>query len=334
MQAFFTDILAELTADKIVHVRLGTMLAVLVVSLVSGYLAATRFGVPERYAKTIMTIVLVSFNWLIALLAIWRVQLSSRFIWLVIAGVVLLLSVTALSTVIFSLFKIDSARRLTLILAGSLSNLGYTGGAFICYGLFGIAGLALANIYIILWVPVAFFVFLPLLKVHELKAKGLDARFSLNYIIDFRCIALPAVIVAVILNLSHVEFPAFISKFYIIDVLVYVASAMAFFSVGLQVKLSDLKNRLNLYLIVSVIKFVLTPAIAVLFIFILYLAGINLPELVKKVIIVMSVTPSAVLMVTMSNVFDLDTTLASSVWIFTTSVFVILIVPILIFVFT
>jgi predicted permease len=309
------------------------MLAVLVVGLVSGYLAGSRFGLPEHFAKKIMTIVLVCFNWLIALLVIWPMQLSRQLIWLPIVGLALVSIITALSAGIFYFLEPDRKRRLTLILAAGLSNTGYTGGAFVCYVLFGMAGLAMANIYLLLSVPAFYLFYLPYLKVHELRTKDRTAALKLDFLLDFRMLVIPAVIAAIILNLTGVKQPAFITKFYIIDVLVCVASSLSFFAIGLRVKLSRLKNYISLYFLIAAVKFILTPAVALLIIALLALAGQNLNGMVQKVIIVLSATPSAVLMVTMSNVFDLDGPLASALWVVTMAIFVAIVVPVLFFLF-
>jgi predicted permease len=310
------------------------MLAVLVVGLVSGYLASNRFGLPEHFAKKIMTIVLVCFDWLIALLVIWPMHLSRQLIWLPIVGVVLMLVITALSAGIFYFLEPDRRSRLTLILAGGLSNTGYTGGAFVCYVLFGMAGLAMANIYLLLSVPAFYLIYLPLLKVRELRKEDRNTALKLDFLLDFRMLAIPAIIAAIILNLTNVKPPGFIAKLHIIDILVYIASSLSFFAIGLRVKLSHLKNYINLYFPVAAVKFILTPAVALLIIALLMLTGQNLNGLVQKVIIVLSATPSAVLMVTMSNVFDLDGPLASALWVITMAAFAAIVVPVLFFLFT
>jgi len=333
MYSYLSDCLANLSAQYIARLRLVSMLVVLVVGLVSGYLASSRFGLSEYLAKKIMTIVLVCFNWLIALLVIWPMHLSRQLIWLPIVGVVLMLTITALSAGIFYFLEPDRRSRLTLILAGGLSNTGYTGGAFVCYALFGMAGLAMANIYLLLSVPAFYLVYLPFLKVRELRTKDRNSRLKLDFLLDFRMLAIPAIIAAIILNLTNVKSPAFIAKFHIIDILVYIASSLSFFAIGLRVKLSRLKNYINLYFPIAAVKFILTPAVALLIIALLALTGQNLNSLVQKVIIVLSATPSAVLMVTMSNVFDLDGPLASALWVVTMAAFAAVVVPVLFFLF-
>jgi len=219
-------------------------------------------------------------------------------------------------------------------MAASLSNLGYTGGAFVCYALFGTAGLALANIYLLPWLPITYLIFFPILKAYELRTAGENKKFKLKQLFDFRLIALPTAICALFINAADIKSPSLINNYYIVDSLVYTASAMSFFAIGLRVKLSMLKNYINLFFYLSAIKFILTPILALSIIWLLSLTGQNLDPLVRNVIIVLSLAPSAVLMVTISNVFDLDSRLASALWIVTTAVFIIIIIPVLFTVFS
>jgi len=334
MQAVLLNILTTAFSQDIAKVRLLSMFVVLIGGLVFGYLAGRRLKAPEKWAKKIMTLCLVSFNWIIALFVIWKMNLKTELIWLPIICVVLMLVITTISALIFSLLQLDRRSRLTLVLAGGLSNLGYTGGAFVCYALFGKAGLAMANIYPLLWFSVVFLVFFPLLKLHEFKVNNIDGKFKFNDIFDNRLIIVPVVIIAAALNLSGAKSPRFIAKLYLIDILVYIASSLAFFAIGLQVKLTRLKDYINLYFILSVIKFILTPAAAILVIWTLNLAGIDLSDMIRNVVIVLSLTPSAVLMVTMSSVFDLNGPLASALWVVTTAVFAAFVAPLLFLIYT
>jgi len=333
MSFVMSDCLADLSTVGVARLRLVTMFVVLLGGLISGYVARSRFGLSESWAKRIMTAVLVSFNWLIALLVIWRMRLSSQLIWVPIVGVILMLAITGFSAGLFYLFEPDRKSRLTLILAGGLSNLGYTGGAFVCYALFGADGLGIANIYPLLWVPAVYLIFFPLLKVREIRVEGSSAKLKLSQVLDFRFLALPAVIVAIVLNLTDVRMPAFIVRFRVIDIFVYIASSLSFFAIGLRVSLSRLKNYMSLYFLLGAVKFVLTPAVAFLVVWLLMLTGRNLSDLVQKVIIVLSVTPSAVVMVTISNVFDLDAPLASALWVVNMATFALIVVPLLFFIF-
>ena len=315
-------------------IRLLSMLIILTVGIISGHLATGKFRVPERFAKKIMTTVLVCFNWPIALLVIWKMNLTPQVIWLPITGALILFAATALSTVLFNYIKLDPITRLTLILAAALSNLGYTGGAFVCYALFGSAGLALANIYPVFWLIVVYLIFFPLLKIQKLRMSEQNHTFSPRHLLDFRFLVLPAIIVAIALNITGVRFPQFVLRLHIIDVFVYIASSLSFFAIGMRVNFSRLKNYINLYFPLCIVKFLITPALAILIIYLVKLTGQNPSGSIQNVIIVLSAAPSAVLMVTMSNVFDLDGPLASALWVVTTAVFVVVVVPVLFFVYT
>ena len=330
------SILSSLVALSRLHlpqVRLASMFVVLVLALVAGHIAAHRLRIREQWAKKIMTAVLIFFDGPIALLTIWPIRLTGELVWLPTIGLVLMLVLTALSFLVFRPERFDPETRLTLIIGSAFSNIGYTGAAFVCYALFGATGLAMANIYLLFSVP-AFYIFgLPILKARELRSQNNPPKLNLRFILDPRCLAMPATIAAIILNLAGVKPVAFLTKFYIVDVLVYIGAAMAFFAIGMQVNLSRLKTYLDLYLPVAAIKFILTPALAALFIWLLLLSGQHLTDPLAEVIIVLSAAPCAVLMVTMSSVFDLNGPLAGALWVVTMAIFAVAVVPVFFFVF-
>ncbi|MHC4758138.1 MAG: AEC family transporter, partial [Planctomycetota bacterium] len=129
--------------------------------------------------------------------------------------------------------------------------------------------------------------------------------------------------------LTKTTVPSFITRFYIIDILVFTSSLLTFYSIGLRVKLTRIRDYFRLYSPVLPIKFLITPAIACVLLFMVSIFGISLTDLARNVIIILSFSPSGVMMVTMSNVFSLDGPLASAVWVATTVIYVIIIVPIL-----
>jgi predicted permease len=321
------------TVENIATIRLISMLGVLAGGLFFGYLASNKFGMPEDYAKKIMTAVVLVFNWPVALFVIWNLKLETSLIWLPVSGVALMLSVTALSVPISLMLRLDKKSRITFLLASCLSNLGYTGGAFVCYALFGATALAMANLYVVLWLPTAYFIFFPLVKIIELRQYDSQSRFKMGHIFDLRYIVLPAILVALILNIGGIKRPEFIKDFYIVDFFIYTASSLSFFAIGLRVKISRFKNYMSLYFPLAAVKFIITPIVALLIIYILAITGHRLNDLVRNVIIVMAVTPSAVIMVMMSNVFDLDSRMASALWVVNTAFFALVVVPILFFIF-
>lgn len=333
MHTHISEITAMLSAYDPALIRILSMFAVLLVALSSGYLAEARFKLPPVLPSRIMTFVLAVLNWPIAIYLIWQMQLGRDLIWLPIAGVIVLAAATALSILVFSAYKTDFESKLTLILAGGLSNLGYTGGAFVCYALFGLAGLGLAYIYLMLWIPATYLGFFPVLKIIEQRRAKAPPKAIFASLADYRMLVIPAVAVGFILNIAQVKQPAFIDRLHLADIFIYTASALAFFAIGLRVTFGRLKAYVPLYFPLSAVKFLLTPAVALLVLWVLSVTGQGLSPLARNVTIVQSAAPSAVMMVTICHVFKLDSSLASALWVVSTAVFVVIVVPILFFVF-
>ena len=64
------------------------------------------------------------------------------------------------------------------------------------------------------------------------------------------------------------------------------------------------------------------------------LTGRGVGPMVHSVVMVQSICPTAVAMVMMSNVFDLDSRLGSALWVVNTATFAVVVVPVLFVVFT
>jgi len=324
---------ANLTTQDISQIRFLSMFVVLIAGIAAGYLGANHFGLSENLAKKIMNTVLVVFGCPIALLIIWKMRLSRELFYLPVIGAALTLVVTVFSGIIFSLHKLNRRSWLTLVLAGGLSNMGYTGGSFICYTLFGVTGLALAQIYIAFWPVIVYLIFFPILKMFQLHSQGHHTRYHLHRLVDYRMLAVPVIIIAVALNLCKIKRPDWIVTFHIVDVLIYTAAALAFFAIGLRITFNRIRNYPRLYFSLNAVKFLLAPMVAYLLIRLLTLAGCDLPSLAKNVIMVQAVAPCAVSMVTIANVFDLDSELGSAVWVVNTATFIVIVAPVLFFVF-
>ncbi len=324
-----------LTAQDITNLRFLSMFVVLLGGLGAGYLAANRFGLPEQLARKIMTMVLLGLNWPIGLFIIWRMELTTEFFWLPVIGAVLLLVVTFLCKFLFVFHNLDEKGRMTLTLAGGLSNLGYTGGMFVCYALFGQTGLGLSQIYLMLWAPVVYLFFFPRLRIFELRMKQSEKTgFSVRSVLDYRMLVVPAIIIAVVLNLSGIKRPEFISRFHIVDIFVYAASSLSFFAIGLRITFDRLRQYIPLYFSLAAVKFLLTPLVALILLVLLALAGRELGPIAQSVVMVQSTCPAAIAMVMMTNVFDLDSRLGSALWVVNTAVFAIVVVPVLFLIFT
>jgi predicted permease len=219
--------LAVFSATQVIHFRLAMILTILIGGACRRLHSKQPIWIAGALRKKAMAIVLVCLDCPIALFVIWPMQLSGQLIWLPIIALLLMLIITALSAATFYHFEPDKPKRLTLILATGFSNTGYTSGAFVCYVLFGLAGLALANLYVLFSLPTFYLIYLPTLKARQLHTEERKAG-PFDVMLDLRMLPIPVIITAIILSLADVKSPAFITRLYIIDVLVYVASSLSF----------------------------------------------------------------------------------------------------------
>ena len=134
-------------------------------------------------------------------------------------------------------------------------------------------------------------------------------------------------------HLMGIKQPAFLDNFYVLDILIYSGSILAFISIGLRVSFSRLAKHMSLYFSIGAVKFLVTPALALLILLLIARMGIKLDKIVVDIIIIQSCAPVGVAMVNLSNAFNLNGRLGSDIWFVNTSCFVFIITPILYFIF-
>ena len=310
------------------YFRFAAMFTVLVGAVALGYLARRKWNVSPDMAASLMTAELTFFHWFITMMIVWNMHLSRDIIMLPIIGGLLLLLCTGVSLAVAGPLKMTYKSKATFVLAGALSNLGYTGGAFVCFAVFGAPGLALAQIYIVFWIIIVYLLFFPVVRRIE-KPDNNGRLFALKDMLDPRLLSIPAVIAGLALNFSGLKRPEFIADYYIVDIFVYAASGLSFFAIGLRLSFSRLGDYVPLYFLLGAVKFILTPLMAWLLLVGCGLAGFHLSGLPAKVVLVQSLTPAAVVMVTLSNVFKLDGQMGSALWVVNTAAFVFVVVPVL-----
>jgi predicted permease len=329
-----TDLLAAMPTEELAKIRFACMFTVLVGGIAGGYLASTRLGLDEGAAKKLMNFVMVVLNWPATLVAIWQMEMRWSVLTVPVMGVVLLFASSIFALIVFRFHKLDVQGRLTAVMAGGLANLSHTGGAFVCYAIFGLEGYALGQLYLALWLPTVYIMWMPILKAYEQRNLGRKETFSGRDLFDARLMGLWAMVVGLALNFSHLATPAVLTRWYVMDPFIYAASGLSFFAIGMRLSISRLKNYIPLYFTLGAVRFVLTPAAAALILWLCSGWFSNLSDLSRKVIMVQSTAPCAVLMVTMANIFDLDSRMGSALWVVNTAVFAVVVTPILFVIYT
>ncbi|MDA3899587.1 MAG: AEC family transporter [Spirochaetes bacterium] len=252
----------------------------------------------------------------------WNITFKASLLWLPAAGISTALATFGLGLILSRFIRETGLRRETFTIASSLSNQGYTMGAFICYVLFGEEGLALTLIYIIYF---AFFAYGFIFTYASFKGSGNAEKVSisslLRRLISAKNLPLYALIAALTLNAAGIERPSISLN---LDFIIFPIVILSFSMLGLSYNIRSLNIFSRSAFFLTGIKFVICPLFGLLFV-----SVFQLPAHYARIIIVESMMPVAVYSVVTANLFKLDSEYAASLFVINTLQFLILFFPLL-----
>lgn len=312
-------ILAQQSFD--VDARFLLFMACIVVAIAGGY-AARRTGlVKSTLAGPVMSVGIIGCDAPIGWLAIWHLRIDP--------GVGLVPVVGAAVGVVTCLLGLALARRLKMAptdaavfgLQGGMGNVGYTLGGSLCFALWGIQGLALEQMYCLMWPFFAFLFCFPIGRHYGEAARGeADSTGLAGYAVrtlwrsltDLRSLPLYTATLGLILNLAGVQPPAAIREWHVIDGLMIAGILLQFGGVGLTVRASRLAAFWRPAAGSAAIKFFLSPLLMLGATLALGMTGEPL-----YVCLLLAAMPTALYSVLMANLFGLNKDLANATFILT-----------------
>lgn len=213
-------------------------------------------------------------------------------------------------------------------------NLGFTLGGYLCYSLLAPANIALA--YAVAAVSVMQIVgvlsFFPLLAKWDPAPGNIPtpARLIARTLLDVRGLLLYGALTGVLLAAFHVPYPTVIDRLGIKDALLFAGGFTAYFGIGLRLRWSDVTRYLPHHALVAAIRFLGIPLLTYgLILAIEALLG-PLDPVARKVMIIESFMPAALITVLWASLFDMDVRLANAVWLVNTVLFLVIPMPLLI----
>ncbi len=295
-----------------------------------GYLARKRNWLDEKYAEPMMFHTVI-FGWTPAsALVLWQLPLQWSLIALPVISAVLPVALAPVGYLFSKIHKLETHSAGTFIVACGISNIGFTMGGFVCYVLFGMAGLGYANLFAASWALPYVGFYYPLARRYGEPHLRLNLRFFLRTFFDLRSLPILGTIVGVVLNLWKIPIPHFVLHYRLIDILIIVSILLSFAIIGLQLHFSSLAEKIAPYFSLAIIKFIVTPVFILLT---LYLCRFffTLPPLAEKVTLVQSFMPTAIFTVIISMLFHLNARFAGALFLVNTAVFIFVVLPIIIF---
>ncbi|MDY6969420.1 MAG: AEC family transporter [Spirochaetota bacterium] len=293
----------------------------IVAPFIAGYFLKNKFRDVEALTKKLIGINLATIDPIIVLWSIWGLSISLKLILLPISGIVIVLIGMLLGYVLVNFLSLEEKSRATFLISSSMANHGFTMGGFICYLLLGETGLGLSMIFISYFMPYLILFIFPYAKISS-KISNYKENFVRNFIFNLQNMPIYSVILALIFHAFDFKRPDFnfpVTLFLMISISIY------YFSLGTSFSFDGLTKIIKENIFLASLKFLIIP-ITVYFL----LKTVNLTSSLKAVIFIQSFMPAAVYSVISSILFDLDSKLASGLFIFNTVVFITIVLPILI----
>jgi predicted permease len=188
--------------------------------------------------------------------------------------------------------------------------------------------MGLANIYILLFVPVVVLVMYPLARHHSVghPAESLP-RLLARSVVDWRSIGLPATAVAIALSALQVPRPALVSEWHLVDALVYVVTPLAFFGIGLRLHFSRVLPLWRLLLGLALVRFGVCAGAGIGLAALTCLTPWPIRDLRWDVYVIQAFVPTSVTMVAVANMFGLHPREASVLFVVNTALYLVLVLP-------
>ena len=305
------------------HARIFVFLACIVAASVGGY-ALRRLGWAKReWAPRLMSAAIIGCDAPIAWLAVWYLAIQAD-VWKVpVAGAIVAVATSLAGLEIGRRLRLPPQDRAVFGLQGGMGNVGYTMGGALCFALWGIQGLALGQMFCVMWPFYAFLFCFPLARHYGDRAAGSPpgprppawryaADVLLRSLTDLRSLPLYMVTLGLVLNVRGVAPPEAIRRWHLIDALMVVGIFLQFGGVGLTVEARRLPAFWKPALGTAALKFLLSPALMLGAALLLGLSGVPL-----YVCILLAAMPTALYSVLMANLFGLNKAQANATFILT-----------------
>ncbi len=292
--------------------------AVVILPFLLGYQIAKNSSYQDNYTKKITRFNIIVIEPIIMLWSTWGQKLSPDLIFLPLAGFFLVILGLGMGRFFVRFLDLSPKSRATYLVSSSLANHGFTMGSFVCYLILKEKGLALGAIFL------TYFHFYVYLLVFPYANKvNRNSKFTwqmlLKSIFAWQSLPLLAVLISIMFHLLKIERPQIYFPF---ENLLMVSIGLQYFSLGTTFKLKNIATSIKANVFLALSKFLFVPLVTSVL-----LGLVNLDHDLKLVILIESFMPAAVFSVVTSILFDLDSALASGLFVVNTILFIVAVLP-------
>jgi len=308
------------------------MLAVVIASSAAGYAARRRGWVRESAARPILLITLIAGYPVVSTLPVWVLPLQIDDLWILVQCVLLTLSCFVVGLLVGRLHRLDRSDLGVYSYGAAHSNIGFTMGGFICFSLAGEQALAYTLIYVLAWNVLMYGGFFPLANAFAGRHVRFTAGLILRSLLDLRSLPLTGTLLGLVLNRAGIHRPAVVDQTHIVDILVVLCTAAMFFVIGLTLHIDRLAEWKSLHASLAAIKFLLSPLLGIAWIAVAGFLGLHISGLQRDVLVIQSAMPMAMFVTVVANLYGLNTRLATGLFVVNTVLFLVVVLPVIVFV--
>ncbi len=298
---------------------------IIIVFFLSGAKVRQKYSAATGLSKRLININLIFIEPFIVFWSVWGLQLNLDLMVLPLAGSLLTIVGAFTGIIVIQKIRLEKIRKATFLICAGLSNHGFTMGGFLCYLLFGEKGLAMSSIFIAYFMPLIFLFVFPFARSAGWSENEIPSCLNRlkTFFLNLQNMPLYALLVVVTFKLTGLERPLVHLS---LEPILFISVGLYYFSLGSNFELLDIRTAFKENILLAGIKFLVIPFVAFL-----GLKWLPLDVVVKQVIMIESTMPVAVYSVVCAILFDLDSRLASGLFVTNTLIFLILVIPLVMF---
>ncbi|MBM4019018.1 MAG: hypothetical protein FJ288_11940 [Planctomycetes bacterium] len=308
-------------ASAAAEARFILFTACILASVAGGYILRRRGVLRAEWSRPIMSAAIVACDAPVAWLAIWFLRMEAD-VWKVpVAGAAVGVATCLLGLAVARWRRMAPDAAAVFGLQAGMGNVGYTLGGALAFVLWGIQGLALEQMFCMMWPFFAFLFCFPVARHYGERAAGVHkggglAAYAVRALgrsmADLRSLPLYTAALGLALNLAGAVPPEFVRRWHLIDAVMVVGILMQFGGVGMTVRASRLVLYWKTALGSAAIKFLASPALMLA-----AALGMGMTGTPLAVCLLLAAMPTAIYSVLMANLFGLNKDLANTTFILT-----------------
>ena len=296
----------------------------LILPMIVGYVLRQRSNLSERFYDRLIEATLVIVYPLLGVLSFWVIRVDATLLWLPLFGV-LIHVIPGLLVYLRVKNKYEAfTDQGSYLMAGILSNHLTLGGLSV-YILFGATGYAYVQLFVLPQSFILFLICFPLAQYYQRRSTGRCMQNTISWrgiLFHRNQLGIVGVFVGLLFNGLAIERPVAAAALF--DLLVHIGAWLSLVPVGYSIDFMEMRNHWRDTWDMAVIKFILTPIIIA--VFCTYFVD---EELMRQTLLVLSFGPVAINAVIAVRLHRLNLHIVMANFVFTTTVYLTIIYPVL-----